>query len=67
MASIAAAALAGVATHAWSLTPFYTLAVGGAFMALAYPAALCLAGQRSLITGLVESLAAPRAASSANP
>ena len=66
-ASSAAAALAGVATHAWSLSPFNTLAVGGACMALAYPAALCLAGQRSLITGLIQSLAAPRAASSANP
>jgi O-antigen/teichoic acid export membrane protein len=66
-ASAAAAALAGVAARAWSLSPFNTLAVGGACMALAYPAALCLAGQRSLITGLIESLAAPRAASSANP
>jgi hypothetical protein len=67
VASIAAAALAGVATHAWSLSPFNTLVVGGACMAIAYPAALCLAGQRALVTGLVQSLAAPRAASSASP
>ena len=66
-ASIASAALAGVVARGWSLAPVATLALGGACMAIAYPAALCLAGQRSLVTGLIQSLAAPRAAQSANP
>jgi O-antigen/teichoic acid export membrane protein len=66
-ASVAAAALAGLAARGWSFAPLATVALGGACMALAYPAALCLAGQRSLITGLIQSLAAPRAAPSGNP
>ena len=66
-ASIVAAALAGLAIRGWALGSFATLVFGGACMALAYPAALCLAGQRPLITGLFQSLAAPRAAQSANP
>jgi len=66
-ASIAAGALAGLATRGWALGPFATLALGGTCMAFAYLAALCLVGQRPLITGLIQSLAAPRAAPSANP
>jgi hypothetical protein len=65
-ASVVSAALAGFAARGWALAPFATLVLGGACMALAYPAALCLAGQRSLITGLIQSLAAPRAAPSGN-
>ena len=65
-ASVVSAALAGFAARGWSFAPFATLVLGGACMALAYPAALCLAGQRPLITGLIQSLAAPRAAPSGN-
>jgi hypothetical protein len=66
-ASALGAGAAGIAARSWGLAPFATLAAGGAVMALAYPAALCLSGQRSLITGLFHPLAATEAAPSGNP
>jgi len=66
-ASVLGAGAAGIAARSWGLAPFATLAAGGAVMALAYPAALCLSGQRSLITGLFHPLAATEAAPSGNP
>lgn len=55
-AAALAAAVSGAVAHAWSLTGLPALAAGVACMALAYPAALCLVGQRGLITGLIQSL-----------
>ncbi len=66
-----ASALAGAVAHfianAWSAPAFATVATGAGFMALAYPAALCLTGQRPLVTGLFHSLAATEAAPSGHP
>jgi O-antigen/teichoic acid export membrane protein len=60
--SALAAAAAGLLAHAWTLSAVNSLVVGAACMALAYPAALCLTGQRALITGLFHSLGASEAA-----
>jgi O-antigen/teichoic acid export membrane protein len=66
-ASALGATVAGLVARSWGLAPFATLAAGSAVMALAYPAALCLSGQRSLITGLFHPLPATEAAPSGNP
>jgi O-antigen/teichoic acid export membrane protein len=55
-------AIAGVVANAWSLTGFGALLVGALCVAVAYPATLCLTGQRSLIQGFLHSLGAPVAA-----
>ena len=62
-AAAIAAGAAGLIATAWTLPALGTLAIGGALMAIAYPAALFLTGQSSLLTRIFHSLAEPTAAS----
>ena len=63
-ASAAAAALAALLTHAWTLAPIASLFAGALAMALAYPAAVCLFGQRTALTGFFNAFG-PQAAPAA--
>ena len=51
-ASIVAASLSGLLAHAWSVSPFLMLAIGGACMAFTYPALLVATGQLRPSTAL---------------
>ena len=66
-AAALAAGAAGAVTAGWSLPPLGALAAGAAIMAIAYPAALLAAGQRGLVTGLIQSHAAPPDAAPSKP
>jgi O-antigen/teichoic acid export membrane protein len=55
-AAALAAVAAGVALSYTALPPFATLAAGGLVLALAYPAALCLTGQRRELKAFIGSL-----------
>jgi O-antigen/teichoic acid export membrane protein len=55
-AASAAAAVAYVLLERFELRPLIHLAAGAGVMALAYPAALCLAGQRHELTDLLDAL-----------
>ncbi len=51
-----AAATAGVALRGFEMRPFATLAAGAALVALVYPAALLLTGQRRSLVDFFSSL-----------
>jgi len=58
VAAMSAAAIADLATVDWPLAPLSMLAAGAFVMGLAYPAALFVVGQGSLVSGFFHSLAA---------
>jgi len=58
LAAMAGAAIAYLATAGWPLAPLSMLAAGAFVMGLAYPAALFVVGQGSLVSGFFHSLAA---------
>jgi len=55
-AAVLSASIAGFALHNMTLRPFATLAVGGALMAVLYPAALFLTGQRRCLASFLASI-----------
>jgi O-antigen/teichoic acid export membrane protein len=55
-AAALSASIAGFALHGTSLHPFAQLAAGGALMAVLYPAALLLTGQRRCLTIFLASM-----------
>lgn len=55
-ASSLASALAGVVLSHAQLRPFFALAAGGAILAVAYPLALFVLGQRRSVTSFISSL-----------
>ena len=67
LAAAAAAAVAGLVAGGWTLSNFTALVAGGLVMAVAYPAALLVAGQRSLVAGLIHPSAAAQVPAPGNP
>jgi len=55
-AAILSAAVAALFMHFTRWPPFATLAAGGTLLAIAYPGALCLTGQRRCLTSFIASI-----------
>ena len=58
-AAALSASIAGVALDNFALPPFARLAAGGVLMAILYPAALFLTGQRRCLASFLESMRSP--------
>jgi O-antigen/teichoic acid export membrane protein len=58
-AGAVSASIAGIALHQFTLRPFTQLACGAAIVAIVYPAALFLTGQRRCLTSFLESMRRP--------